>query len=305
MSVTYLSTPIVEVRIDPPPRGSGMTRDGYTKRSGAPTERMIRLQGEKRWRRLMIWQFSNMGTLFVNIDGKPHVVHQEDIPAEGSVAIGGARTAHATRKSPTQLDREIAQTVGKRIDRKKLGEMMHPWSSLGYGPAGTAIYAVASHYDNGTKYPDRTIVERAIKAIEADIPKAEQGAHGWTKSDANDLRKIAAGLRYFSVHDYKNGGTAHSTIRRDDELYPTAEARRQVQTIRRREEFPEILAISMRADGTNYNVKVPDPKNARGYDLVDVLILHNGMRSIKSASRSRTTPDRASKIVTKYLEATR
>ena len=227
MSVTYLSTPIVEVRIDPPPRGSGMTRDGYTKRSGAPTERMIRLQGEKRWRRLMIWQFSNMGTLFVNIDGKPHVVRQEDIPAEGSVASGGARTAHATRKSPTQLDREIAQTVGKRIDRKKLGEMMHPWSSLGYGPAGTAIYAVASHYDGGTKYPDRTVVERAIKAIEADIPKAEHGTHGWTKSDANDLRKIAAGLRYFIVHDYKNGGTAHSTIKTDEQWEAQVTERRK------------------------------------------------------------------------------
>ena len=304
MSVTYLSTPIVEVRNDPPPRGSGMTRDGYTKRSGAPTARMVRLQGEKRWRRLMVWQFSNLGTMFVNIGGKPHVVREEDLPAEGPVASGSARAAHATRKSPTQLDREIAQTVGKRIDRKKLGEMMHPWSSLGYGPAGTAIYAVASHYDGGTKYPDRTVVERAIKAIEADIPKAEHGAHGWTKSDANDLRKIAGGLRYFVVNDYKNGGTAHST-KRDDELYPTAEARRQVQTIQRREEFPEILAISMRVDGTNYNVKVPDPKNPRGYDLVDVLILHNGMRSIKSASRSRTTPDRAVRIVKKYLEATR
>ena len=88
-------------------------------------------------------------------------------------------------------------------------------------------------------------------------------------------------------------------------LYPTAEARRQVQTIRRREEFPEILAISMRADGTNYNVKVPDPKNTRGYDLVDVLIHHNGARSIKSVSRSVITPTKASKIVTRYLEATR
>jgi len=303
MSVTYLTTPIVEVRIDPPPRGSGMTVDGYTKRSGAPTSRMIRLQGEKRWRRLMVWHFSNLGTLFVNINGKPHVVREEDLPAEGA-ASSPSPTAHATRKSPTQLDREIAQRIGKRIDRKKLGEMMHPWSSLGYGPAGTAVYAVASHYDNGTKYPDQTVVARAIKAIETDIPKADRGEHGWTKSDANDLRKIAAGLRYFVLNDYKNGGAAHST-KRDDVLYPTAEARRQVQTIQRREEFPEILAISMRADGTNYNVKVPDPKNPRGYDLVDVLILHNGMRSIKSASRSRTTPDRAVRIVKKYLEATR
>lgn len=213
MSVTYLTTPIVEVRHDPPPRGSGMTRDGYTKRSGAPTSRMIRLQGEKRWRRLMVWQFSNLGTLFVRLDGKPHVVREEMLPEEGVVSRGQRPPVHhSTRKSPAQLDREIAQSIGKRIDRVKLG---------------------------------------------------------------------------------------------DEELVPTAEARRQVQTIRRREEFPEILAISMRVDGTNYQVKVPDPKNKRGYDLVDVLIHHNGARSIKSASRSRTTPERASRIVMKYLEATR
>lgn len=35
MSVTYLTTPIAEVRYDPPPPGSGMTREEYTKRSGA------------------------------------------------------------------------------------------------------------------------------------------------------------------------------------------------------------------------------------------------------------------------------
>lgn len=86
-------------------------------------------------------------------------------------------------------------------------------------------------------------------------------------------------------------------------LKPTPEARRHVQTIQHREQFPEILSISMRTEGTNYQVKVPDAKNKRGYDLVDVLIHHNGLRSIKSASRSRTTPDWASRIVTKYLKA--
>ena len=111
-------------------------------------------------------------------------------------------THHATKKTAAQLDREIAQAVGKRIDRKKLGEMMHPWSSMGYGPAGTAIYAVASHYDSGMKYPDRAVVERAIAAIDVDIPKAEHGAHGWTKADATQLRTIAAGLRYYLRQDY-------------------------------------------------------------------------------------------------------
>ena len=212
---------------------------------------------------------------------------------------------HASKKTVAQLDHDIAQSVGKRIDRKKLGEMMHPWSGVGYGPDLTAIYGVASYYDSGKKYPDRAIVERAIKAIEADIPKAEHGAHGWTKADAKDLRTIAAGLRYYLLHDYNGNGTSHSTVKRDEELFPTAEARRQVQTLRHRGEFPEILAISMRADGINYQVKVPDPKNKRGYDLVDVLIHHNGARSTKSASRSVITPTKASKIVTRYLEATR
>lgn len=200
MSVTYLTTPIAEVRHDPPPRGSGMTREGYTKRSGAPTSRMIRLQGEKRWRRLMVWQFSNLGTLFVNIDGKPHVVREEMLPAEGAVR-SGARIAHATPKSPTQLDREIAQSVGKRIDRKKLGEMMSPWGADS-GP-GLPIYAVSSYYYVGKVYPDRNLVERAIAEIERDIPRAERGEAGWTKADAKDLRTIAAGLRYYLVHDYK------------------------------------------------------------------------------------------------------
>ena len=58
----------------------GLTRDGYTKRSGAPTSRMIRLAGEKRWRRLMVWQFSNMSTLFVTLNGKPHIVRDFDLP---------------------------------------------------------------------------------------------------------------------------------------------------------------------------------------------------------------------------------
>jgi len=107
--VTYLTTPIVEVRNDPPPRGSGMTREGYTKLSGAPTATMIRLQGEKRWRRLMVWQFSNMGTLFVKIDGKPHVVREEMLPREGS-------QSHATKKG-------AAGKMGKTMHEFKHGTL--------------------------------------------------------------------------------------------------------------------------------------------------------------------------------------
>ena len=34
---------------------------------------MLRLEGEKRWRRLMCWQFSNAGTCFVRVKGQPFV----------------------------------------------------------------------------------------------------------------------------------------------------------------------------------------------------------------------------------------
>jgi hypothetical protein len=113
-------------------------------------------------------------------------------------------TSHATKKSSAQLDREIAQRVGKRIDRKKLGEMMSPWGGdFAYGEGTGAIGAVSSYYYSDKKYPERTYVERALKAIEADIPKAEHGAHGWTKADAKTLRTIAQGLRYYLNLDYK------------------------------------------------------------------------------------------------------
>jgi len=116
MSVTYLTTPIVEVRNDPPPHGSGLTRDGYTKRSGAPTARMIRLQGEKRWRRLMVWHFSNLGTMFVNINGKPHVVREEMLPREGAVSSHATKSRHpAMKRSPTQLTREINAALKQRV----------------------------------------------------------------------------------------------------------------------------------------------------------------------------------------------
>lgn len=77
----YLETPIVEV-IDKPPANpySGLTADGYTKRSGAPTSKMIRLQGENRFRRLMCWQFSNAGTLFVRIKGVCYIVRGYSLP---------------------------------------------------------------------------------------------------------------------------------------------------------------------------------------------------------------------------------
>lgn len=77
--VAYLETRIAEHKTTDQPRW-GMCADGYTQRSGAPTSHMIRLDGETRWRRLMVWCFSNCGTLFVRIKGVCLVVHEYDIP---------------------------------------------------------------------------------------------------------------------------------------------------------------------------------------------------------------------------------
>jgi aminoglycoside phosphotransferase (APT) family kinase protein len=66
-------------RMDPPSI-YGMCADGYTKRSGAPTSLMVQLKGETIWRRLMVWQFSNAGTLFVRIKGECVTVHEHQIP---------------------------------------------------------------------------------------------------------------------------------------------------------------------------------------------------------------------------------
>ncbi len=75
----YLNTPIVKSKQTDTPR-YGMTVAGYTKLSGAPTSRMILLEGESRWRRLMCWQFSNAGTCFVRVKGEALIVREYQIP---------------------------------------------------------------------------------------------------------------------------------------------------------------------------------------------------------------------------------
>jgi len=78
--VDHLETPIVSKRQTETPR-YGMSAEGYTLRSGAPTSWLIRLEGETRWRRLMCWQFSNAGTCFVRILGREFVVRDCDLPS--------------------------------------------------------------------------------------------------------------------------------------------------------------------------------------------------------------------------------
>lgn len=66
---------IEEARQTDTPRW-GMTVYGYTKRSGAPTSWLVRLKGENRWRRLMIYQFSNAGSVFLRVKGEVLFVNE-------------------------------------------------------------------------------------------------------------------------------------------------------------------------------------------------------------------------------------
>lgn len=79
--IQYLETRIVEAKRTVAPQW-GMTVDGYTKRSGAPTAFMVRLEGEKRWRRVMAWQFSNAGTVFVRVMGEPLVIRNPTLVSD-------------------------------------------------------------------------------------------------------------------------------------------------------------------------------------------------------------------------------
>lgn len=79
--VKYLDKKIAEAKrsyVSNPRRGMGS--DGYTTRSGAPSSLMIRLEGEKMWRRVMVWQFSNAGTAFVRIKKECFVLREHEIP---------------------------------------------------------------------------------------------------------------------------------------------------------------------------------------------------------------------------------
>ncbi len=77
MSVKYLDqSRITRAKRNESP-SYGMTVYGYTKRSGAPSNYMIQLDGESRWRRVMFWKHSNgssTGTLFVRVKGELLVI---------------------------------------------------------------------------------------------------------------------------------------------------------------------------------------------------------------------------------------
>ena len=56
-----------------------MTSDGYTKRTGCPTNFMVQIQGSNRWYRVMNYCTSNSGTLFIKTkDNSFLIVKSED-----------------------------------------------------------------------------------------------------------------------------------------------------------------------------------------------------------------------------------
>lgn len=69
--VTHLTGTVAEVRRTDRPYW-GWTVEGYTCKQGGPTEYLIRLEGEKNFRRVMVYLFSNAGSAFVRIGGKAH-----------------------------------------------------------------------------------------------------------------------------------------------------------------------------------------------------------------------------------------
>lgn len=75
MGAVYLCRAIVESRLDDMDPRRYLARDGYTRRSGAPTRLMVRLAGETRWRRVWVRRFSNAGTTFVRIGKVPHICY--------------------------------------------------------------------------------------------------------------------------------------------------------------------------------------------------------------------------------------
>ncbi len=51
-----------------------LTVDGYTKRSGAPTSLMVKIEGSNRWYRVMQVCFSNSGTNFIKTKENPFLI---------------------------------------------------------------------------------------------------------------------------------------------------------------------------------------------------------------------------------------
>ena len=53
-----------------------MTVNGYTKQSGAPTNKMVKIEGSNRWYRVYQYCVSNSGTLFIKTKENPFLIVQ-------------------------------------------------------------------------------------------------------------------------------------------------------------------------------------------------------------------------------------
>lgn len=95
-------------------------------------------------------------------------------------------------------------------ERKKIGLAMQNWHSS----MGDPIYAVGSYYFSDMEYPKREVVEEARDSIESMIPRADAGAHGWTKKDAAELRRIKKYLDKVLA----KGGAVGSDVRPGDDI---------------------------------------------------------------------------------------
>lgn len=78
-----LPRPVVEVKDAPlwwHLKGLQQTSSGYGRK--LTTTRMVRLEGDTVWRRIYVTQFSNAGTAWIMVQGKPCVIHDFDLPTE-------------------------------------------------------------------------------------------------------------------------------------------------------------------------------------------------------------------------------
>ncbi len=129
----YLTKKIVAWSDRDAPR-YGMTQDGYTKRSGAPTPYMIKLEGERIWRRVMCWCFSNSGTLFVRVNGECLII-SGDFRHETGVrhllpyftCVLSYTEEHATPWHPTERFGSFSTLVRGCFQTAKLA---HDWAGI-------------------------------------------------------------------------------------------------------------------------------------------------------------------------------
>lgn len=80
MKVKRLQKKIVDCKVTKAPN-YGRSPTGYTYSQGAPTVYKVKLEGERMFRRLMCWQFTNVATYFLRISGVEYIVPEAELEA--------------------------------------------------------------------------------------------------------------------------------------------------------------------------------------------------------------------------------